>query len=156
MRIPNSATSKSRNDDDRTMTPMIDVVFLLLIFFVCASLGQVRESVLPSELGGGVISSETPKDEHEIIERVTIALKSTRGSNISFTVNDRQMPDRAQLKTWLKDLASVAPDSPVILDVGPNVLWGDVIDIYDICMAARFDTIFFATDAKGSKKRDRN
>lgn len=152
MRIPNLATSKSRNDDDRTMTPMIDVVFLLLIFFVCASLGQVRESVLPSELGGGVISSETPKAENEIVERVFVALKSTRGNNLAFTVNDRPMPDRTQLKTLLKDLASVAPESPVILDVGPNVLWGDVIDIYDICMSARFDAVFFATDANGGKQ----
>ena len=30
------------------MTPLIDVVFLLLIFFVCASTGQIRESLLPT------------------------------------------------------------------------------------------------------------
>ena len=39
------------------MTPLIDVVFLLLIFFVCASTGQIRESLLPTELSGGSIES---------------------------------------------------------------------------------------------------
>ena len=32
------------------MTPMIDVVFQLLIFFVVASTGQVAEALLPTEL----------------------------------------------------------------------------------------------------------
>ena len=39
------------------MTPMIDVVFLLLIFFVCASIGQIPESLLPTPLNSGSIDS---------------------------------------------------------------------------------------------------
>ena len=46
------------------MTPLIDVVFLLLIFFVCASTGQIRESLLPTELSGGSIESAAVSYTH--------------------------------------------------------------------------------------------
>ena len=42
MKIP-SAHYDRQLDDSQAMTPLIDVVFLLLIFFVCASTDQVRE-----------------------------------------------------------------------------------------------------------------
>ena len=40
----------SENDIDSAMTPMIDVVFLLLVFFVWTASFQVVEFVLPSNM----------------------------------------------------------------------------------------------------------
>ena len=37
-------------DMDSAMTPMIDVVFLLLIFFVWTASFQIVEQILPSEI----------------------------------------------------------------------------------------------------------
>ena len=51
MKIPSSRDRQSLADGN-TMTPMIDVVFLLLIFFVCASIGAVREDIMPTRLVG--------------------------------------------------------------------------------------------------------
>ncbi|HCK54980.1 MAG TPA: hypothetical protein DIC23_17315, partial [Planctomycetaceae bacterium] len=56
MRVPSTHFHRQR-DDSQAMTPLIDVVFLLLIFFVCASTDQVRESLLPTELSGGAIEA---------------------------------------------------------------------------------------------------
>ena len=49
MRIPdfNKQAEKRR---DVTMTPMIDVVFLLLIFFICTASFQIVEQNLPSRI----------------------------------------------------------------------------------------------------------
>ena len=49
MRIP---TSRDRGgfDANITMTPMIDIVFQLLIFFICASTGTVRDLLLETDL----------------------------------------------------------------------------------------------------------
>ena len=47
MRIPDSSTH-SGDRQDVTMTPMIDVVFLLLIFFICTASFQIVEQTLQS------------------------------------------------------------------------------------------------------------
>ena len=52
MRIP-SRHNRRTYIDGESMTPMIDVVFLLLVFFVVASIGQKPEAQLPAELGRG-------------------------------------------------------------------------------------------------------
>ena len=36
---------------------MIDVVFLLLVFFICASVGSTADKLLPAELNGNSTSS---------------------------------------------------------------------------------------------------
>ena len=65
MRVP---SSRNHDDDasDRAMTPMIDVVFLLLIFFVCASAGQAIEETLPTHLNMGSIETDVlPQQDPE-------------------------------------------------------------------------------------------
>ena len=60
---------RDRHDqrDDNSMTPMIDVVFLLLIFFICASVGQRSEALLPTQLaeGGAVPAAEMVQQKVE-------------------------------------------------------------------------------------------
>ena len=53
MRIP----TRRHEVENNSMTPMIDVIFQLLIFFVCASAGQTLESHLPTELAAGTTES---------------------------------------------------------------------------------------------------
>ena len=51
MRRPSPLVSRgSETDIDSAMTPMIDVVFLLLVFFVWTASFQIVEHVMPSEL----------------------------------------------------------------------------------------------------------
>ncbi|HCS54890.1 MAG TPA: biopolymer transporter ExbD, partial [Planctomycetaceae bacterium] len=50
MRIRSVLTSDRDLGEDQTMTPMIDIVFLLLVFFVCVATDQVVEMSLPTEL----------------------------------------------------------------------------------------------------------
>ena len=51
MKIPRRPKHLGSQDGD-TMTPMIDVVFLLLVFFICASVGGTADRLLPAELKG--------------------------------------------------------------------------------------------------------
>ena len=107
------------------MTSMIDCVFLLLIFFVCASVGQLRESMLGTDLPPGGVSASV----------VDVELEG----------NNRRYRSFAELRATLRELASLAPEIPVILDIGGEVPLGDVIDVYDTCREARFRSIHFAT-----------
>ena len=54
MRVPSHHQDVERRDD-LAMTPMIDVVFLLLIFFVCASLGQTKKG--STDNGGKILNA---------------------------------------------------------------------------------------------------
>ena len=129
------------------MTPMIDVVFLLLIFFVCASIGQIPESLLPTPLSSGSIDSTEQADVPKPLGEVWVKLRRVQVPDNSFTraeVNEELYEDWSELRATLRELASVAPEIPVILDIGHAVPVGDLVDIYDTCRAAGFDSVKFA------------
>jgi biopolymer transport protein ExbD len=135
------------------MTPMIDVVFLLLIFFVCASVGQIRESTLPTPLAAGSIEAADPIEAPKPLGEVWIRLArrgAGEGAVTTAEVNNQQYEDWDRLRGTLRELASVAPEIPVILDIGQSVPVGDFVDIFDTCRSAGFDDIQFATELQPS------
>ncbi len=128
------------------MTSMIDVVFLLLVFFVCASIGQIREATLATELPAGGISAGAPSDEPTPLDTVWLKLREHRGITVA-ELNGRDYSDVGALLDTLRTLARLDTSIPVVLDIAPDVPLGDVIRVYDACRAAEFQSIRFAADA---------
>jgi len=130
------------------MTPMIDVVFLLLIFFVCTASFQPIEAVLPSDLvlsGAGSISA--PVEATPELEEIVIRCAPQAGRTL-WTVNDAPCPTRADLQGMLAALAGIDVALPVIVDAeGPTPL-GDVIAAYDASRQAGFVAVRFAASAE--------
>ncbi len=146
MRAPQRNTSRGFQKDT-AMTPMIDVVFLLLIFFVCASLGQKPEFLLSTPLSGTIENTEThPEEIPPPVDDVWVEL-SWQGERTVVHLNDRELTNFEQVLSTLHGLAEIAPETPVILDVGPDVPMRDVIRTYDTCRAARYESVSFATSA---------
>ena len=148
MRIP--IRRRDTNVENTSMTPMIDVIFQLLIFFVCASAGQVQEAHLPTELTPGSIESVNPLAVERPFGEVWLKLHQRDGEepNSKQTVvelNDREYSDDATLRQTLIVLAETTPEIPVILDIDGPVPLGDVVRVYDACQAANFQQISFAT-----------
>ena len=138
-----------------SLTPMIDVVFLLLIFFVCASTGQIRESLLPTELSGGSIESaaaaprERPLGEAWV--RVVAPGQANGGMRIEVEGQTFSGPDRHRdLSRFLRTLAATARELPVILDIEPDVPLGEALAAYDAARSADFEAIHFAVDPADS------
>ena len=151
MQIPNRHKRDTQRADDSFMTPMIDVVFLLLIFFVCASVGQVRESNLPTPLSGGSVETTQPVDQPRPTEQVWLKLfrKDAGGNRVTRAeLNGSEYDDWNELKTNLRAIASLKSDIPVILDIEQDVPVGDLIDIYDTCKGADFHDVKFATQSR--------
>jgi biopolymer transport protein ExbD len=135
------------------MTPMIDVVFLLLIFFVCASIGQIPESLMPTPLNSGSTDSTEQADIPKPQLEVWVKLRRVDAPDESFTraeVDEELYEDWTELRTTLRALAAMAPEIPVILDIGPAVPVGDLVDIYDTCRAAGFDSVKFAASPQNA------
>lgn len=147
MRIPN-ARRKPANDDGGTMTPMIDVVFLLLIFFICASARQMKEAILPATLPPGAVSSALAATDQPRIDQAFVKLKQTSEQRTIIEMNGTDYASVELIESQLKVLAEIAPETPIILDIEGGVPFGDVIHVYDLCQKLRFQTIKFAIDFK--------
>ena len=144
MRIPKARTGPVC-DFDRTVTPMVDVVFQLLVFFVLASGGRVAEQSLSTLLSSGNVSAAVsavpskPDLDHWIHLSRIATQQRTR-----IELGGRKYADLAALPGALKEIGAGGSDCRVILDVAGDVPLGDVIFVYDACRAAKFHSINFA------------
>ena len=141
MRLP---TSRNQRRPLRVeMTPMIDVVFLLLIFFLWTSSFQIAEQLLPSAVAqeSAVGGNTRQADESVDFENVVVRIQSTDG--IQWIVNGRVISTWAEVANSLSAITKVKPDIPVVVDPESTVPLGDVIDLYDLarqlgCQQVRF------------------
>lgn len=150
MRIPHSPP-ESGISFNSAMTPMIDVVFQLLIFFVCAAIGQRIEFDAPADLSGGSTNAAQIQQRKELLDPVWVLLRLSDGQTKTLVQLNREGPvfeDVAEFQANLNALAELGREEiPVILDIAPEVPAGDMLTIYDICRQARFQEILFATQA---------
>lgn len=135
----------TRGSLDIKMTPMIDVVFLLLIFFICTANFQLVENILPTNLlVAGSSQVDVPLDlELDELEDVVVEIRSDAG-RIHWRVNEAPYDQLADVVNLLRQLARIEVELPVTVDSQPNVPIGDVIDVYDLCRQSGFSNIRFA------------
>jgi biopolymer transport protein ExbD len=138
---------------DVKMTPMIDVIFLLLIFFVCTASFRPPERVLPTRMSlPGTIESDLPPDPQladldEIV--VKLLWRQTEGAwRAAWQINDRDYGRLADVRAVLAAIGQVKSDLPVILDVEGDVPMKDVIDLYDLCRQVGLEKVQFAASAE--------
>jgi biopolymer transport protein ExbD len=150
MRIPSHSGRRSALDTE-TMTPMIDVVFLLLVFFVCASIGQTPDKLLPATLDAGASALVNPADtapDHEPWDhqqvRIHLRHSGVPGQPPVVELNEQPLAGMPDLEQRLKRLAAVDPLSPIILDIDDQVQVQQFISIYDLCQSLSFRKISFA------------
>jgi biopolymer transport protein ExbD len=147
MRIP------SRHDDQRQplevkMTPMIDVIFLLLIFFVATSSFQPPEEVLPTNMSLPGSTTETVEVDplEQDLDEIVVKLLWREGRP-RWEVNDREYGRLDEVRGVLTAVAGFQADLPVILDVEGTVPMENVIDVYDLCRQIGLERIQFAASA---------
>lgn len=145
MRIPSGSHRSRELGDDQTMTPMIDIVFLLLVFFVCVATDQVVEMELPTELAAGNVDASNVEQQESWVTEIRVRLFRPGNAGPSLIeMNGRQFDNFPQFQQTLTALADISRDSPVILDIDDAVELGDVVQLYDACRAAEFELINFA------------
>jgi biopolymer transport protein ExbD len=145
MRRPTYTTR--RTTVDLQLTPMIDCVFLLMIYFIFSSNFKIAEFSLPGQLsaasGSGAPSTDTPPPPEADFEDVVVRIL-WQGSAPTWTVNDSPVPSLVALKQSLAQVARIKRDAPVILHPDPDVPLGSVIEVYDISRLVGFEKVQFA------------
>lgn len=141
IRQPASSTSI-----DSTMTPMIDVIFLLQIFFLCTMGMVIPEALLPTDLPktAGATTTVVPVEKRNDLESIKIRL-SGGGAAFAIEMNQRRVAAVADLRRDLQALASIDRATPVVLQIADDVELGDMLSVYDACLAADFANVNFAT-----------
>jgi len=131
------------------MTPMIDVIFLLLTFFLLTANFRTPEDFLPIRLP----DKQRPQIP-SIIEPLSIAIAATQiGFNVDIAGTETLTIENEKLDQGLADFATRLkntiqsqqrrPDDPVELVCGDEVTWDHLIKIYHILHAMGIDNITF-------------
>jgi biopolymer transport protein ExbD len=145
MKLPGNNT----RDYGDPMTPMIDVVFNLLIFFVVTASGSPPEKLLPGDLpdSGALKTQVEPVARESWVTDVWLKLQVDGvGKALQVNMNGTVYQDLDQLKAILRELAKLSPENPVILDIAPSVQMEQLVDVWDTCIAAGFESVSFAVD----------
>jgi biopolymer transport protein ExbD len=134
---------------DVKMTPMIDVIFLLLIFFVCTASFHPPEQILPTRLSlPGSIETQLPPDPDVVdLEKIVIKLLWRNAGGVwraEWQINEEDYDQLSEVREVLLGIRAIQSDLPVILDVEPDVPMDDVIDLYDLCLEVGLQRVQFA------------
>ena len=153
------------------MTPMIDVVFQLLIFFMLTikfkELEGKLSAYLPKDVGVNTAPAE-PK------EKVEIKLKVEReGSKrdpydknrpwsgqgpfqygddrvVVYSIGPRATKDLGELSRRLKEVYEMDKERPATIDAYPGTVYEDVVHVLDVAILAGYTDITFVGDRSGT------
>ena len=126
------------------LTPMIDVVFLLLIFFIVTMKFKVLEGKLETELPKDV--GVNPQEIDEILEKIEIDIQpdKSREYGILLLVNSRKMESFAAFRDELARWKKVDDDTKATLYPSSTINYEQVIKVIDQCLMADLTDITFA------------
>ena len=137
-----------RQDDPKAeiaMTPLIDCVFLLLVFFMVSASIQKSEADISISLPGTAAQSEAVEIPDEQIIQITEAGNVSLNDLEYDSVDSEEMPE---LVDTLKRFAETAEANkvPAMITIAPEdgVVQQRVVDVLNACTAAKIANVTFA------------
>jgi biopolymer transport protein ExbD len=118
------------------MAPMVDIIFLLLIFFIASAVYSQWETKLEIKVPTAETSKQTLRDPGEAIINIDKDGKFYLNS-IEFSAD--------RLQEILMDLARDYPDQPVVIRPDKETDCKYLIQVIDICAKTDISNISFAT-----------
>ncbi len=144
---------RNRDRRDETtieLTPLIDVVFLLLIFFLITTSfvrpeQQESSAQIPVNLPSGV-SGKAISDGERLI------LTVTEDGNIR--LEDGTLVEGATLAEQLRELHKTSPDAAILLRGDTSARHGNVVEILDTIKESGFTEVNLVIDTKEKQKEE--
>lgn len=127
------------------MTSMIDVVFLLLIYFVITANFTIDEGTLLATMPG---NSSQDRPEDDLDPPVNIDLTSADdGVTYAIVINGQRIDDASALAAYMKNrvaTAQMAIDDIVQIKPQGEVRWQHVVNVFNACVSAKLENVGFA------------
>lgn len=150
-------------DPKLEIAPMLDVTFLLLIFFICTikfkTLEGRLDAYLPKDMGSQRTNTEAlenievrlkPKGSGDTAE-TTVYVGRTPVERIT-NMNAKEEVDLPNLYRVVGDLHNKLPDQPCVIDPDRGVPNGHVVAVLNTVMRHRIEKITFTMPPPQKKK----
>ena len=128
---PGFRRSRFRSDENPDLTPLINCMFLLLVFFMVATT-FVNTKGLSVDLPGGEAESRATKDMNIVIDQDEV-----------IQVNG-EITEKARLAEKIRQVMKVDNTRNVIVEAARSVRHSDVVQIMDIARGQGIEAIAFA------------
>jgi len=147
------SSAVDRGSVEIMMTPMIDVVFLLLVFFLATSSFDKPEQLLPGGvsqaakpiIGLGTENILPPEIVRELDDCIIrIVASAPTAVEYEFLLNGTKVPDLNTLKERMKSILEIRRDVPIIVDPDAIVSMDTAITVYDMARSLGGVQVFFA------------
>ena len=119
---------KPQDNPTLDMTPMIDVVFELIIFFVVT----IKQEDIFSKLNANRPAPSTNQSNNESDTTVTIEIGRGPDANGTLVYNKR-IVRRAELDQYLREIARTSKKTPIIIKCTGDSPHKALVDALDIC-----------------------
>ena len=119
---------KPQQDPKLDMTPMIDVVFELIIFFVVT----IKQEDIFSKLNANRPAPASGSATESSDTTVTIEIGKGRDANGVLVYNKREMR-RTEIDQNLKEVARTSKKTPIIVKCTEDSPHKALVDVLDIC-----------------------
>jgi len=126
------------------LTSMLDVIFLLLCFFVTVSVFSQWENEISIRLPEATTAEQPERLPGEIILNLAVD-GSVSVNGVTLSLDD--------LKSRLQRVSKFYPGQPVIIRADRAVSYEKLIAVVDTCRAADVWNFSLATDAQGGKAK---
>jgi len=123
------------------IAPMVDVVFVLLLFFMASAGSQIVEKELSINLPAGKSSGSGPITTPIIIEISPDGTVSMNSTVYGLPANKNLLELKEWLRTTLGDFGS---EDPVIIRPSPDTLQERIIDVLNACAAGKVKNLTFS------------
>ncbi|WP_129140096.1 ExbD/TolR family protein [Modicisalibacter coralii] len=133
---------RHREPEEVNLTPLIDVVFLLLIFFMVSTTFETREALeltLPSS------------DNGQALEAAPVTLTVTRDG--TYRLDQRTLTSREALHRALAERAATARERGLVIEADAQATHGAVVTALDQAASLDIQRVRIATRATPSSSK---
>jgi len=119
------------------IAPMLDILFVLLLFFMVSAGAQKHEAALTTQLPGGKPGGDVP---------VQLGIDADGQVNVAGSPYDAPAdPALPQLVEKLKEIVAANATQPVVVTPTRSTRHQRVVDVLNACAAAKVRNLAFGT-----------
>lgn len=130
--------NRQEEEAEINITPMLDIVFIMLIFFIVTT-SFVREK--------GLDLSRPQQSEEQVQEEEQGPIVAKINSNSQITINDR-LVDAQAIRANLERERAQKPNSPLIIAAHPDAETNALVQVLDAANVIGIDNINVATQTQ--------